>query len=108
MSEKNKSAGAAAAEETAPAEKKVSKPLLQRKVFCAKTGGGLALRIVLALVIPYAYLMLCGLVFDKWLHAYGMTTFIFFSYAFLALLGVAMIVLCIVSFVKRGKNGAKP
>lgn len=90
------------AEETAA--KKERRPLAQWKLFCAGTGGGLALRIVLALVIPYAYLMLCGLIFDKGLHMYGMTTFIFFSYAFLTLLGLAMIVLCIVFWVKRKKK----
>ena len=74
------------------------------KVATAKSGLGLAVRIIIGLVAPYAYLMLCGLVFDYWLHAYNMTTFIFFSYAFLQLVGIVFAVLSILRYVNRNKK----
>ena len=69
------------------------------------TGKGLALRIVLSLVIPYSYLLLCGLIFDSWLHAYNMTTFIFFSYVAFTLIGLVILVLSIVNYCKSKKKG---
>ena len=73
------------------------------KIFHPKTAGGLTLRIVLALLIPYAYLMLCGLVFDKWLHLYNLTLFIFISLCVLYLIALAYIAFSIVGFCRRKK-----
>ena len=75
------------------------------KMICPKSGKGLALRVVLGLLVPYAYLMLCGLVFDRWLKLYGMTTFIFFSYVILQILGIAAAVLSIRSYRRQKKGG---
>ena len=77
-------------------------------LLCPKSGKGLTLRIVLGLLAPYAYLMLCGLIFDRWLRLYGMTTFVFFSYGILQALGIAVAILSIRSYQrkKKGKNGA--
>lgn len=79
-------------------------------LLCPKNGKDLALSIVLGLLAPYAYLMLCGLIFDRWLRLYGMTTFIFFSYAVLQALGIAVVILSIRSYLrkKKGKDGAVP
>ena len=89
------------------ANKKVdTKGKLTWRLFCTESNKGLALRIILGLLAPYAYLMLCGLVFDRWLRLYGMTTFIFFSYAILQVLGIAVAVLSIVSN-RRWKNCGK-
>lgn len=69
---------------------------------------GLILRIVLCLLIPEAYLMLCGLVFDRMLHLYSLTTFIFVSYLVIALLCLAVIICSAVNYTKRGKSAPAP
>lgn len=91
---------------TPGAFKKKLKEILIRLV-SPRSGKGLALRIVLSLVTPYAYLMLCGLVFDRWLRLYSMTTFIFFSYAALTLAGLVIIVMSALRYVKGRKRATK-
>jgi len=59
---------------------------------------------VLLLVLPYAWLIFCGLVFDKLLKWYFMTTFIFFSLIALYLLAIVAVVFLIVGFVKKNKK----
>ena len=92
--------------EPAKAKAKEKKSFVQwlAGVTTSKSGAGLALRIVIGLLAPYAYLMLCGLVFDYWLKMYNMTTFIFFSYAILQLAGIAFAVLSIIRYVNRNKK----
>lgn len=87
-----------------PEKEKMSFAQWLAKVTTSKSGAGLALRIVIGLLAPYAYLMLCGLVFDYWLKMYNMTTFIFFSYAFLQLVGIAFAVISILRYVNRNKK----
>ena len=99
MSKKEKAKKAAA-----PAKTESAKGFRNWKIFHPETAGGLTLRIVIALAIPYAYLMLCGLIFDKWLHLYNLTMFIFISLCVLYLLALAYIVACIVCFTKRKKS----
>ena len=72
----------------------------------SKSAGGLVLRCIILLLIPYAYLFLCGLVFDKWLKLYRMTPFIFWSLIVLYVIAIAVIVLAIVRFVRltRGRR----
>lgn len=74
-----------------------------KKLLTAKNGGGLALRIVVLLAIPYAYLMLCGLIFDRLLRWYFMTNFIFFSLLVLYVLAVVLIV-CAVRWYRAGQK----
>ena len=62
------------------------------------------IRVILNLIVPYAYLMLCGLVFDRWLHLYNMTTFIFFSYVALQLAGIVAAVFTIRNNSKSRKK----
>jgi len=69
----------------------------------AKDVKMLILRIVILLVIPYAYLMLCGLIFDYWLHMYNMTNFIFFSLIALYVIAVVLCVLSVVWYVQSKK-----
>lgn len=83
-----------------------NKPKGLKKVLLAKGVGGLVLRIVIMLVIPYAYLMLCGLVFDRLLRWYFMTTFIFFSLIVLYIVAIVFCVLAIVWFAKARKQKA--
>ena len=73
-----------------------------KELLTAKSVGGVIVRIIILLAIPYAYLMLCGLIFDKWLRLYQATTFIFIS---LCVLYVIAIVLCI--FTIKWSNEAK-
>ena len=80
---------------------------VMQKMLCPESGKGLALRIFLGLVAPYAYLMLCGLVFDRWLRLYGMTTFVFFSYGILQGLGIAVAIMSIRNYLRK-KKGKKP
>lgn len=62
---------------------------------------GLAAKSLILLMIPYAYLILSGLIFDYWLKWYFMTTFIFVSLVILALVALALLVWAIVRYVKR-------
>ena len=66
-----------------------------------RSKSSLAIHIILDLLVPYAYLMLCGVVFDRWLRLYNMTTFIFFSYMVLQLAGIVFAIINIVNFVRR-------
>ena len=77
-------------------EKKEKKSFGQKikELLTAKSVGGIIVRIIILLAIPYAYLLLCGLIFDKWLRMYQMTTFIFIS---LCVLYVIAIILCILT-----------
>jgi len=77
-----------------------------KRLLTAKKVGGLILRIIIMLVIPYIYLIICGLVFDKWLHMYDMTSFIFWSLMALWFIAVIFSILAIVWFVKRPKGNA--
>ena len=94
-------------EVAAAPEKPVRKKSRKKcSILKATSVGGLILRIVLFLVIPYAYLMLCGLIFDRTLHMYNMTTFIFFSYAALQIAGIVLSILAIIRYVKYDKAQA--
>ena len=87
------------------AEKKGGFKAFLTKLVTPESKKGLIVRIVLGLLIPYAYLYLCGLVFDTWLHAYNMVTFVFFSYVTFQLLGIAFAIVAIVKNSKRKKQG---
>ena len=97
----------AATEEVTP-EKKVRKPARKKKtlreLLTAKSIGGLILRIVILLAIPYAFLMLCGLIFDKWLKMYNMTTPIFIALCILYAIAFALVICSIVWFSKAKKS----
>ena len=77
-----------------------------KKVFSPDKAGGLTVRIVLALLIPYAYLFLCGFIFDKLLHRYDMVMFIFISLCVFYLIALCYIVICIVNFSRNKKRNA--
>ena len=64
----------------------------------------LILKTILYLAIPYAYLILCGIVFDSLLKWYFMTTFIFFSLIALYIVAFVVIILVISKYVKKGKK----
>ena len=59
---------------------------------------------ILFLVIPYAYLFLCGFVFDMLLKWYFMTTFTFFSMIALYIVAIVLIVCMCVRYRKKKKN----
>ena len=59
----------------------------------------LVLKSALLLVIPYLYLLFCGLVFDKWLKLYSLTSFIFWSLIVLYIAAAAIIIYAVVRFV---------
>lgn len=61
----------------------------------------LVLKCILILVIPYVYLLLCGLVFDKLLMLYGMAPFIFYSLIVLYAAAIALVVVAIIMFIRR-------
>ena len=63
--------------------------------------GALVGKCVLLLVIPYAYLFLCGALFDALLKWYFMTTFIFFSLIFLYVFAIILIIWAIVRYSRR-------
>ena len=80
------------------------KSLLTAKADGIKLAGGIILRIIILLAIPYAYLMLCGLIFDWWLRMYELTTFIFYSLMVLYAAALALIVISIVWTVQYHKK----
>ncbi len=59
---------------------------------------------ILYLIIPYAYLFLCGAIFDALLKWYFMTTFIFFSLIALYAAAIVLIVLMCVRYFKKKKG----
>lgn len=62
---------------------------------------------VLMVAIPYAYLIICGLIFDKLLKWYFMTTFIFVSLMVLYLAAFVMIAVAIYRFVRGNRSERK-
>ena len=89
---------------TTPAPEEKKKRTKHADLLHPTSGKGLAVRIVLFLLVPYLYLLLCGLVFDRWLHMYNMTTFIFFSYAALQIAGIVLTVIVIINYSNRNKK----
>ena len=78
-----------------------------KNLLTAHKPWGLVLRIVILLAIPYAFLMLCGLIFDTWLHLYGATPFIFFTLIALYIAALVLIVFVIIWFCKAGQKEKK-
>ena len=78
-----------------------------KELLTAKSVGGVVVRIIILLVIPYAYLMLCGLIFDKWLRLYQATTFIFISLCVLYVIAIVLCILTIKWFNESKKGGRK-
>ncbi len=77
----------------------------KRKNAGEQTLLGLVLRCILLLVGPYAYLMLCGLVFDYLLKWYFMTDFIFYSLIVLWVAAIIWVIVLILRFVKAKRKG---
>lgn len=75
-----------------------------KKLLTAQSGGGLLLRIVVLLAIPYAYLMLCGLIFDRLLRWYFMTNFIFFSLLALYVVALVLVVFSVRWYLAEKKK----
>lgn len=70
----------------------------------SKKVSALLLKILLLVIIPYAFLMLCGLVFDYWLRWYFMTNFIFVSLIALCLIALIFIVWAVARYIKNNKK----
>jgi len=100
-----------------PKEKTAEKPQVTKQkkngkfknFMTAKNPGMLALRIVILLAIPYAYLMLCGFFFENVLHLYTSFSymFTFISLCVLAVVNLTLIILCIVWYVQSKKGNKK-
>ena len=92
----------------APAAKQKTKPKkdwTDNFFMNSKKPGELVLKCILLLVIPYAFLLLWGLVFDGWLKLYGLRGFIFYFVIVLYVAALALIAIAIVKFVRtRGKK----
>lgn len=69
-----------------------------------KTVGGLIGKCAVLLAAPYVYLILCGLILDKWLQLYESVPYIFYSLLALYAAAIALIVILIVRFVKARKG----
>ena len=91
-------------------EQKEKKSFMQKikKLLTAKSVGGVIVRIIILLAIPYAYLLLCGLIFDKWLRLYQATTFIFISLCILYLIAIVLCVLTVKWYLEAKKGINKP
>ena len=62
---------------------------------------------ILMLAIPYVYLIVCGLIFDKLLKWYFMTTFIFVSLMVFYFAAFVMIAVAIYRFMKGRRSDRK-
>lgn len=58
----------------------------------SKSAGSVFLKSIILLLIPYAYLFICGFIFDMLLKWYFMTEFIFVSLMILWLIAVIYII----------------
>lgn len=89
--------------------KKDKRPFGQKikELLTAKSVGGVVVRIIILLAIPYAYLMLCGLIFDKWLRLYQATTFIFISLCVLYLIAIVLCVMTVKWYAESQKGDRK-
>jgi len=67
--------------------------------------AALILKCLLLLAIPYAYLLLCGLLFDYCLKWYFMTTFIFVSLALLFTVALAIIIWASIRYFRQKRKG---
>jgi len=63
--------------------------------------GKLIGKCVLLLLIPYAYLFLCGAIFDALLRWYFMTPFIFYSLIVFYVIAIALIIWAVVRYSRR-------
>jgi len=99
--------------ESVPEEIKEKAPKKTFKDFMAdvetkltrKTVGGLIGQILLIfIVIPEAFLMICGLIFDKWLKLYQLTTVIFIVWAIILIIAIYLSVKSIIWYNKNKKN----
>ena len=66
----------------------------------------LIVKSIVLILIPYAYLFVCGLVFDALLKWYFMTTFIFFSMVALYIAAIVLIILMCIRYSKKSKKKA--
>ncbi len=88
--------------------KKKAKKSFFKKITENKSLGGLIIKSVVMLVVPYAYLFLCGLI-DSWLITAGyrfreaFILFVFFTLMAAWIAAVVLIVLSIIKWVKRKK-----
>ena len=82
---------------------KLALALAFKRLTTHKNMGWLVLKSVIYLLIPYAYLFLCGFLFDYLLGWYWMTTFIFLSLCVLFLLALVLVVVSVVKFIRRKK-----
>ncbi len=64
----------------------------------------LLLRCFILLVAPYAYLMLCGLIFDMWLKWYDAVPFIFYSLITFYIVDIVFIVIFVCRYAKARKR----
>lgn len=65
----------------------------------------LTLKILFLLAIPYAYLMLCGFLFDYLLKWYFMTTFIFITLILFFIIALVLIVWALIRYFNQKKRG---
>ncbi|NCB52307.1 MAG: hypothetical protein EOM54_10550 [Clostridia bacterium] len=65
----------------------------------------LILKCLLLLAVPYAYLMLCGLLFDYLLKWYFMTAFIFVSLALFFTIALAIIIWANIRYFRQRRKG---
>lgn len=71
------------------------------KMTTNKSVKSLVLKSIIFLLIPYAYLFICGALFDMLLKWYFMTTFIFVSMCVLVVIAVVLIVYSIIKYRKK-------
>lgn len=74
------------------------------KVMGIKTLPKLLIFALCMVLIPQAFVMAAGLVFDKWLHIYAATPYIGATWIVLAVLCLVMIILAILGYIKNRKS----
>ncbi len=88
-------------------EEKITKAKAQGKPKRAKkpmTLKKLIITSVILLVVPYAYLMLCGLIFDTWLNMPEAVLFIFYSLITFWIVDIGIIIYLTVRYIRNRKR----
>lgn len=77
---------------------------MTKKLTHSITRKELVIKSVILLLIPYAYLFLCGFIFDMLLKWYFMTTFIFISMLALYVIAIVLIIMNVVTYRRKTRT----
>ncbi len=77
---------------------------LFKKYLTNKSWTTWIIKTVITLVVPYLYLLFCGLVLNEWLKLYSWTMFIFISFVALYIIAFSLVIYSTVIMFKKRKK----